>query len=146
MINPISDECRRGSRGSKSLAIFQRHPARTALVVDHPQAIVDAKHHRPIHQTAGSDRPDFQAGDAVVSIPSAHGEKDIYLLSAVLHGLDDAGCATVPGNVAQACGRIGARIALLEMVFPDVGADLAGASIEMQMFMASRRGERSLPE
>lgn len=64
----------------------------------------------------------------------------------MLHGFDDGTCTTVLRNVANACGQTGARIALLEMVLPEVGADVAGASFDMQMFMGSRGRERTLRE
>jgi hypothetical protein len=135
-----------GSRGAKSLAILKRHPKLTALVVDRPQVIAEAKHYWSTHSTSGIDRLGFQTGDAFTTIPSAQGEKDIYLLSAILHGFDDETCTTVLRNVANACGQTGARIALLEMVLPEVGADVAGASFDMQMFMGSRGRERTLRE
>jgi len=135
-----------GSRGAKSLAILKRHPKLTALVVDRPQVIAEAKHYWSTHNTSGIERLGFQAGDAFTTIPPAQGERDIYLLSAVLHGFDDGTCTTVLRNVANACGPTGARIALLEMVLPEVGADVAGASFDMQMFMGSRGRERTLRE
>lgn len=135
-----------GSRGAKSLAILKRHPKLTALVVDRPQVIAEAKHYWSKHNSSGIERLGFQAGDAFTTIPSAQSEKDIYLLSAVLHGFDDETCITVLRNVANATGQTGARIALLEMVLPEVGADVAGASFDIQMFMGSRGRERTLRE
>jgi hypothetical protein len=135
-----------GSRGGKSLAILKRYPDLTTLVVDRPQVIADAQHYWVAHSTSGVERLHFQGGDVLASIPPARSERDIYLLSAVLHGFDDDTCVTVLRNLANACGRTGARIALLEMVLPELGADIAGASFDMQMFMGSRGRERTLME
>ena len=135
-----------GSRGTKSLAILKRHPDLTALVVDRPQVIIEAEIYWANHDSSGAERLQFQAGDLLDSIPSTRSEKDIYLLSAVLHGFDNDSCITILRNLANACGRTGARIALLEMVLPEVGADIAGASFDMQMFMGSRGRERTLKE
>jgi hypothetical protein len=135
-----------GSRGGKSLAILKRHPKLTALVVDRPKVITEAEHYWSTRTTSGIERLRFQAGDALTAIPAAQSEKDIYLLSAVLHGFDDETCITVLRNVANACGQTGARTALLEMVLPEVGADIAGASFDMQMFMGSSGRERTLTE
>ena len=135
-----------GSRGTKSLAILKRHPKLSALVVDRPQVIAEAEHYYSTQATSGIERLRFQAGDALSTIPSAQSEKDIYLLSAVLHGFDNETCITILRNVANACGQTGARIALLEMVLPEVGADIAAASFDMQMFMGSRGRERTLSE
>lgn len=135
-----------GSRGSKSLAILKRHPRLTALVVDRPQVIAEAERHWAAHPTDGAEQLQFQAGDLLESIPPARDEKDIYLLSAVLHGFDDAHCLAALRNLARAIGSSGARIALLEMVLPEVGADLAAATFDMQMFMGTRGRERTLSE
>lgn len=135
-----------GSRGAKSLAILKRRPKLTALVVDRPQVIVEAERYWSTHNTNGIERLRFQPGDALTKVPSAQSDKDIYLLSAVLHGFDDETCITLLQNVATACGQTGARIALLEMVLPEVGTDVAGASFDMQMFMGSRGRERTLSE
>lgn len=135
-----------GSRGTKSLAILKRHPGLTALVVDRPQVIAEAERYWAANSTSGVERLRFESGDLLAAIPPARSERDIYLLSAVLHGFDDDACVTVLRNVAKACGGTGARIALLEMVLPELGADMAGASFDMQMFMASRGRERTLKE
>lgn len=135
-----------GSRGSKSLAILQRHPKLTALVVDRAQVIAEAKQYWAAHGTSGVERLHFLAGDLLAAIPSARSERDIYLLCAVLHGFDDETCVSVLRKLAHACGGTGARIALLEMVLPEVAADMAGTSLDMQMFMGSRGRERTLRE
>lgn len=135
-----------GSRGAKSLAILKRHPKLTTLVVDRPQVIAEVAHYWSTQATSDIKRLRFQAGDALTTIPSAQSEKDIYLLSAVLHGFDNETCITVLRNVANACGHTGARLAIFEMVLPEVGADVAAASFDMQMFMGSRGRERTLSE
>jgi hypothetical protein len=135
-----------GSRGTKALTILKRHARLTALVVDRPQVIAEAERYWAAHGTSGVERLHFEAGDLLESIPLAQGEKDIYLLSAVLHGFDDDTCVTVLRNLASACSGTGARIALLEMVLPEVHADLTGAAFDMQMFMGTRGRERTLTE
>jgi hypothetical protein len=135
-----------GSRGAKSLAILKRHPNLTALVVDRVQVIAEAEQYWAAHSTGDVERLHFQSGDLLAEIPSARGDRDIYLLSAVLHGFDDDTCVTALRNLVRAIGNSGARIALLEMVLPEVGADVAGASFDMQMFMGSRGRERTLTE
>lgn len=135
-----------GSRGSKSLKILQHHPHLTALVVDRAQVIAEAEQYWITHHIAGVERLQFQAGDALISVPPAQNDKDIYLLSAVLHGFDDESCLTILRNLAKGCDTSGAHIALLELVLAEVRADLTGASFDMQMFMASRGRERTLRE
>lgn len=88
----------------------------------------------------------FQEGDLLGSIPSASNDRDIYLLSAVLHGFDDAACVDVLRNVARAIAGSQARVAVMEMVLPELHADIAGAAFDMQMFMGTRGRERTLEE
>jgi hypothetical protein len=136
-----------GSKGAKSLAILKRHPRPTALVVDRAGALAGTAHHwRDREAPQVLARLGFQVGDLFEPLPSATGDRDIYLLSAILHGFDDDTCVRILANLAEACAGTGARIALLEMVLPEQGADLPGASFDMQMFMATRGRERTLAE
>lgn len=136
-----------GSKGAKSLAILKRHPRMIALVVDRAGVIEEAMSYWRGRADAGLlARLRFEAGDILESIPRATGEQDIYLLSAVLHGMDDDTCLRLLSRLAEACAGTGARIAVLEMVLPETGADLTGASLDMQMFMGTRGRERTLRE
>ena len=60
----------------------------------------------------------FEAGDLLEAVPAATSDKDIYLLSAVLHGFDNDTCVKALGKLATASAGTGARIALMEMVLP----------------------------
>jgi hypothetical protein len=136
-----------GSRGAKSLAILKHHPQLTALVVDRAQVIGDAAQY-----WAGREdstvlaRLHFQEGDVLQSVPPAASDADIYLLCAVLHGFSDDACLAALRNLAAASAPHGATIALMEMVLPESGADMAGAAFDMQMFMGTRGRERTLTE
>lgn len=136
-----------GSKGSKSLAILKRYPHLTAVVFDRNQVIQTAASY-----WAGKESPallsriTFQAGDLLESLPAAKNDKDIYLLSAVLHGMDDGNCIKVLRNLAAASTGTGARIALMELVVPELKADFSSAAFDMQMFMATRGRERTLSE
>jgi hypothetical protein len=136
-----------GSKGAKSLAILKRHPGLTALVVDRAIVIEGADRYWQGREDASLlARLHFEAGNLLESVPAATSDKDIYLLSAVLHGFDDDTCVRALANLAEACAGTGARIAILEMVLPEQGADLPAASFDMQMFMATRGRERTLSE
>jgi hypothetical protein len=136
-----------GSKGSKSLAILKRHPHLSSLVFDRDQVIQTAA-----ACWAGKESPallsqiTYQAGDLLESIPAAKNDKDIYLLSAVLHGMDDENCIKILRNMVAASTDTGARIALMELVVPELKADFSSAAFDMQMFMATRGRERTLPE
>jgi len=134
-----------GSKGSKSLAILKRHTQLTALVFDRDQVIQTAASYWTDKESpALLSRLSYQAGNLLDSVPPAKNAKDIYLLSAVLHGMDDQNCIKVLRNVARASA--GARIALMELVVPELKADFSTAVFDLQMFMATRGKERTLPE
>ncbi len=88
----------------------------------------------------------YAACDLLQSAPEAQSDKDIYFLSAVLHGFDDATRITALRNVAAGAAGSGATIAVMDMVMPDANADAATASFDMQMFVNSRGRERTLAE
>ncbi len=136
-----------GSKGSKTLAILRRHPRLKALVFDREQVVTTAQAYWCDREPPELlDRVTWQAGDLLSGVPAAQGEKDIYLLCAVLHGMDDDTCVQALGQLARAVGATGARVALMELVVPDLKADLSSASFDMQMFMATRGKERTLRE
>lgn len=136
-----------GSKGSKSLAILKRHPGLSALVVDRPQVIRAAAHYWEGKEApALLARLSFHPGDVLDTIPAAQSDKDIYLLSAILHGFADDTCVKILKNLAAASRGRGAYIALLELVMADVGVDYMGASVDMQMFMGTRGRERTFTE
>ena len=136
-----------GSKGAKALAILKRHPGPSALVVDRAQVIAGAEHYWVGRaDPALLARLQFQPGDVLEAVPQATGARDIYLMFALLHCFDDATAVRILGNVAKACAGSGARVAILELVLPEMGADLAAASFDMQMFMGTSGRERTLGE
>lgn len=136
-----------GSKGAKSLAILKRHAHLQALVADREQVIHDAAQFwQQRGEGAVLQRMRYEACDVQQAVPKAESDKDIYLLSALLHGFDDATCLTALRSVANAAAGSGATIAVMEMVMPDAKADAATASFDMQMFVNSRGRERTLGE
>ncbi|MGE5548807.1 MAG: methyltransferase [Solirubrobacterales bacterium] len=136
-----------GSRGAKSMAILKRHPHLQAVVVDRAQTIEQVRRYWGGRQGPECvSRMRFEVGDVFSSVPPAVDSRDVYLLSAVLHGFDDEDCARALRTVVAAASTAGATIVLLEMVMPDRGADLTATSFDMQMFMATKGRERTLAE
>ncbi len=135
-----------GSRGSKALTILKHHPQLSALIVDRPQVIEEAEPYWADHPTPGIDRLRFQSGDLLDSIPFASDPQDIYPLSAVLHAFDDATCVRLMRQLGAAMDDSGACAAVLKMVVPETGADVASASFDMQMLVGCRGRERPLSE
>jgi hypothetical protein len=137
-----------GSKGAKSAAILRRNLHLRALVVDRPQVVAQARAWWSRQgDTSCKERIEFIEGDAVTGpLPAADGARDAYLLSAVLHGFDDATCVEALRQIVSAAGTTEAAIVLLELVMPERNADLTSTSFDMQMFMGTRGRERSLRE
>ena len=136
-----------GSRGSKSLAILKRHPGLQALVVDRVQVVREATDSLRGRETAALlDRIRFQVGDVLGELPAAESERDIYLLCALLHGFDDETCVRALRNLAANLGDSGARIAVMEMILPEMEADPAGCAFDLQMLVTAGGRERTLAE
>lgn len=136
-----------GSKGSKSIAILKRHPHLKALVVDRAQVIAGAvEHWQGLEDAALLQRMSFAEGDVFGTVPQAKNNRDVYLLSAVLHGFSDEECVAALRTVAAASAGAGAAIAVMEMVMPDARPDPSIASFDMQMFTTTRGRERTLAE
>jgi O-methyltransferase domain/Dimerisation domain len=135
-----------GSRGAKAVAILRRHSHLSALVIDRAQAIQGASEYWSHEAASLTSRLKFQVGDAQKCVPAAASNKDIYLLSALLHGFNDDTCTRVLGNVYQAAAPKGSLIIVMEMVLADRHADVAGTTCDMQMFMGTEGRERTMAE
>lgn len=135
-----------GSKGSKALAILKRYPRLRALVVDREGVVRNAAEHwRGREEARLLERVAFQAGDVFAELPAAVSDRDVYLLSGVLHGFDDEECVRALRNLASVASAAGAAIVLLELIM-DERPDAAAASMDMQMFMGTRGRERTRRE
>ncbi len=134
-----------GSRGRKAQTLLQHHPHLQALVFDRPGVIAPAQADWQASAPADQvQRLQFQAGDLRDGVPPARDGRDIYLLSAVLHGMGDDDAVLALQHLATACAGTGARVALMELVVPEHHADYASAAFDMQMFMGTPGRERTL--
>jgi len=136
-----------GGIGSKAVTILQHHPRLQAHVLDSEQVIRHAQDYwqSNLNKTV-LQRLTFSIGDVLASVPPATSDKDIYFLSAVLHGFDDATCIKALHNIAHASADSGARIAIMELVVDAGRPDALSTAFDMQMFMGTRGRERTLGE
>lgn len=136
-----------GSRGGKARTLLKRHPHLQARVMDRAAtiaAVVDASGRDPSEPDASvRERLSFTAGDLLDGVLPSTGPRDVYLLSAVLHGMDDARAERVLRHVAAAMRPTGASLVVMELVLPDQGGDLTGALFDLQMFMGTPGRERT---
>ncbi len=136
-----------GSRGQKALAILEFCPDLEAVVFDRPQVI----------EAAGSfwkgkiaepllSRVRFEAGDMFDAIPPAQSDNDLYLFSAVFHGLSDVDGRLVLDKLRIAFGDRQPTLLIVDAVAGEMNIDPAIASFDMQMLMGTEGRERTLAE
>ena len=134
-----------GSKGSKSLSILAKHTHLTATVFDREEVVNGAKDSwRDTVAEQVLKRIDYIGGDLFSSLlPVAKSEKDLYLLVAVFHLLDDEQSITLIKRICDAMGDFNATIAIIDMVVPDIQANITEASFDMQMLMGTSGCERT---
>jgi hypothetical protein len=136
-----------GSKGSKSVAILKHHPGLQAWVIDRAPVVQEAPGWwRGRADASLLGRMRFQVGDVLGELPAAESDGDVYLLSALLHGFDDETSVRALRNLADAIGGSGARVAVMEMILPEMHADPAGSAFDMQMLVTAGGRERTLAE
>lgn len=106
-----------GSRGSKARTILRHHPHLRAVVMDSPGVIAEARQHQDRSGADAEERLTFEVVDLTDYRPQSALSGDVFLLAAVLHGLNNEAAADLLGRVAAA----GVPVVVLELVLPDQG-------------------------
>jgi len=136
-----------GSKGSKTIAILKEYPQLKAVVFDRPQVIEEAQNYWQDKVDASVlSRIEFVGGDARESVPTANGDRDIYLLCAVLHGLSDTDSVQILRNISHASGSFKTDLAILDAVLSEHSESLMLTSFDMQMLMGTEGRERTAKE
>ncbi len=136
-----------GSNGSKTLAILKRYPTLTAQVFDRPQVIEQAADYwRDKIDAELLARVTFTGGDMLEALPVAISERDIYLFSAIFHGMSDTQSGTILNRLRSACGTQRPTIAIIDCVAEAQHIDPTIASFDMQMLIGTSGRERSEAE
>lgn len=133
-----------GSHGQHSVALCQRFPALTSVILDLPPAIEQAA---PLLAGQGmGDRVRHQAGDALTD-DFGEAEYDVVLLSSLAHHFTLEQNQVLTRKVARALRPKGVFI-INEFIRPDVGAkpELVGSSTDLFYGMSSTAGNYSIAE
>ncbi|HKI61104.1 MAG TPA: methyltransferase [Mariprofundaceae bacterium] len=131
-----------GSKGSKAIAILKQFPHLKAVVFDYPKVVEKARGYwQGKVDDSLLERIEFVAGDARESVPEA-GEKDVYLLCAVFHGLSDADSVAILKNLHT----FPADVAIFDAVMADRDESLMITSFDMQMLISTEGRERTASE
>lgn len=134
-----------GSKGSKSIAILAENSELTSVVFDRDIVIQDAKENwkNKINEQI-LDRITYVGGDLFSSnLPIANSDKDLYLLVAVFHLLDDAQAITLLKRITASMTGVDASIAIVDAVLPNTQANITQTSFDMQMLMGTKGCERT---
>jgi hypothetical protein len=117
-----------GGTGGMLFELVRRHPGLRGVLFDLPEVVEGVE---------VPERVDLVAGNFFDGVPVA----DAYLVSRILHGLDDEKAARVLANI-QAAARPGARVLLIESVI-HVGNEPHGSKwLDLLMLVLSGGRER----
>ncbi len=133
-----------GSHGQHSVALCQRFPALSAVLLDLPPAIEQAA---PLLAQQGmGDRVRHQAGNALTD-DFGEAQYDIILLSSLAHHFTLEQNQALTNKVARAL-RPGGVFIVNEFIRPDVGAkpELVGSSTDLFYGLSSTAGNYSIAE
>jgi hypothetical protein len=136
-----------GSRGSKSVSILKSFPELKAVVFDRPQ-IIEVASTSWIGKVPGEllARMDFQAGDMHESLPVTLSDNDLYMFSAMFHGMSDDESRIVLGNLMTAMGEKNPYVLIIDTVAEEIHANSTVAAFDMQMLIGTQGRERTLNE
>lgn len=136
-----------GSKGSKAISILRTHPDLRALVFDRPQVIEAARDYWMGKVPDDVlERIGFEPGDMFEAIPAALSDRDLYLLIAIFHGMNDQECATILQRLRSAAGEKRPHVLFGDAVADEVNIDATIASFDMQMLVNTRGRERTRSE
>lgn len=136
-----------GSKGSKSIAILKEHPHLKAVVFDLPEVVAQARSHwQGKVDESILQRMEFVAGDAREQVPAASGDKDVYMLCAVLHGLGNDEGAKILNNIRHASGSFQSDVIIMDAVLKAQHESLMLTSFDMQMLIGTEGRERTRQE
>jgi hypothetical protein len=128
-----------GSNGDLLAGLLRADPALHGRVLDLPHVVAGAD-----WITRGSEfggRLSAVGGDCLQEVPAA----DLYLLKAVLHAKDDAGCVRILRN-CRAAALPGGRVVVIENVLGVAGGPPVGELLDINMLAVSEGQERDLAE
>jgi hypothetical protein len=112
--------------------LARRHPRLHCILFDLPEVVADARVPAGIEVVGGDFLEEVPAGDA-------------YVLSRILHGLDDERAAGVLANI-RAAARPQARVVLNEAVLPAGNEPYGSKWLDLLMLVLSGGRERSEEE
>jgi hypothetical protein len=142
-----------GATGTKSRAILAAHPHIQHVVVADLLHVVETAKTTTQKQQVGDSKVSYAACDLLGDrndLPTAKSsaqQHDLYLMVAVLHGLDDANAVKALRTVRGAIGNaLDTRVLVVDMVVAAAASpnELTGPSFDFMMMATSQGKERTL--
>lgn len=121
-----------GGTGAMLSELIRRHHRLHGVLFDLPEVVAEVEPRAAIEVVSG----DFLAG-----VPAG----DAYVVSRILHGLDDVKAALVLANI-RAAARPGARVLLIEAVIPRGNAPNGSKWLDLLMLVLTGGRERTEEE
>jgi ubiquinone/menaquinone biosynthesis C-methylase UbiE len=115
-----------GGKGHITAAVLLAHPHLRGMVLELAHMAPIARHYLSLHGL--DDRCEVVVGDYFSAVPSG----DTYIMSNIVHNLDDEDAVKVLKNVQRAAKRSGSLLCL-DMVLPDDGSPHMGWDMDMRM-------------
>lgn len=115
-----------GGKGHITAAVLLAHPHLRGVVLELPHLVPIARHYLSEHDLDG--RCEVVAGDYFSAVPPG----DTYLMSNIIHNLDDEDAAKVLAIVRRVAERP-ASLLCVDMVLPDDGSPHLGWDMDMRM-------------
>jgi O-methyltransferase domain/Dimerisation domain len=129
-----------GGNGALLTTVLRAHPHLNGVLFDTAH-VVDAAR-RELADTDLADRVDYASGDYYDKVPEGG---DVYLLSRVLHGRDDAKCVQVLERIREAMAA-GGSLLIVERVIPEDGTPSLAAWFDVHMLAIAGGTERTTGE
>jgi hypothetical protein len=129
-----------GGEGSMLAAVLHAHPEMTGVLVDLPNVVRGAQRH--LESAGVADRCRVVAGSVYDALP---GGGDAYVLSSVLHFMDDQQVLVALGRVREAIAARG-RVLVIERVLPPDDSPHFGKLLDLTMLVLLGGRERTEAE
>jgi len=128
-----------GGTGSMLVELLRRNPRLRGVLFDLPEVVAEA---RPrVEATEVAERCELVAGSFHDAVPAG----DAYVLSRILHGLDDERAAGILQNIRRAA-HPGARLLIFDSVVPGGNEPHGAKWLDLLMLVLSGGRERTEEE
>jgi hypothetical protein len=129
-----------GAHGHLVAAILSRYPKMNGVVFDLPNVVPGAAD--VLAEAGVADRAEMVGGDYLRAVPA---QGDAYMISHVLHQVNDAEAVTVLTNIRKVMAPVG-RVLVIDPVIPAGDLPHPGKFMDITMLTLTQGRDRTEPE